>query len=568
MFLVRRIVCVITLLLIARPLLGAATTAPDNTVDQLIQSLGDPDPSMRQRAAEKLAAMGTAARPALVQAARSPSPQISSRAAEVLMRLPWWIPSDPDKVREELVKYGAGGNEDRKQVISELAIIPGGEPALLRLVQEEPSDAVAWHATLALRLLEDDKSSQALRAMDLTDSRVQVVALAARAFLPVDHAKGIELLRRAVEDDADDDGSDEANLDFAYRVLIADALDKSDLKGALKLQRLRVQRAANAGDASPAVFELLALYADHGITDEFTDDLTDNAASLGKPEVMYALARLENLLPDGSNLLKDALGRCALAGSLTSDESHLRVAAALSDRAWDDETRQELYPILAYNEPHPDMMRLSMRYEAHRLLALTAEIEDDHPGIVENLEAQMKDLETSPGGSDDATAQLKNQIDSHKMHIALANNDKRTADKLLHELITIPDPDTDVAIEVVNALKSQDRGEDAENYFNKAYRLQKEKITGVPLKIGENLNNLAWLCARCGERGDEAVAMAKRAMAVDPGNYMYIDTAASAYFVAGDSAKAVELEKSALNMRPRDVFMQRQLEMFEKGKKD
>ena len=110
--------------------------------------------------------------------------------------------------------------------------VEGSDPALLRLVQEEPSDAVAWFAVAALRLIEDKRVNEALRKTDLTDARVQVVALAARAFLPVDHDKGIELFRRAIEDDADDDGSDDAHLDFGYRVLISDALDAGDLKEA------------------------------------------------------------------------------------------------------------------------------------------------------------------------------------------------------------------------------------------------------------------------------------------------------------------------------------------------
>ena len=51
--------------------------------------------------------------------------------------------------------------------------------------------------------------------------------------------EGVALFRRAVQQDAQEDGSDDANLDFAYGVLISDALDGGDLKTALHLQRLR-----------------------------------------------------------------------------------------------------------------------------------------------------------------------------------------------------------------------------------------------------------------------------------------------------------------------------------------
>ena len=285
----RRIVCLITLLLLIRPAFGAATTGPTSAIQKLIDDLADPDPSTRQHAAEKLVAIGDPARAELVQAARSDSPQIASRAAEVLMKLPWYAKSDPDDVRDKLAKYGAANNDDRKELIKQIVQDEGCEPALLRLARDDPSDTVSWFAVAALRLLEDEKTNRVLREMDLTDARVQIVALAARAFLPVDHARGIALLRRAIDQDTEDSGSDDANLDFAYRVLITDALSGGDENEALRLQRLRVHRSASSGDASDAVFELVALYADHGITDTLEQDLQEDAEYLGRPEVMYAL---------------------------------------------------------------------------------------------------------------------------------------------------------------------------------------------------------------------------------------------------------------------------------------
>ncbi len=83
--------------------------------------------------------------------------------------------------------------------------------------------------------------------------------------------------------------------------------------------------------------------------------------------------------------------------------------------------------------------------------------------------------------------------------------------------------------------------------------------------MAEYSNNLAWLCARCGEHLDEAIKLADQALTIEPDNYGYIDTAASAYFAAGHADKAVKLEKRALIMRPNDPFMHRQLQRFEAG---
>jgi tetratricopeptide (TPR) repeat protein len=560
---VRRIVLLITLLLLSRSVFAAPTTAQAGAIQTLIENLADPDPATRQHAAEKLTAMGFAARPALVEAARSNSPQIASRAAEVLMKLPWWTLSDPDTVREQLIRYGNANNDERKQIIQQIFLTPGGEPALLRLVQEEPSDAVAWYAVSALRAIENDKIARALRKMDLTDARTQVIALAARALLPVDYDKAIELFRQAIEDDSDDDGSDDAHLGFAYRVLISDALDKDDLAGALKLQRLRVHRAASGGDASAAAFGLFALYADFHSTDAFEDDVEECAAYLGRPEIMYALARI-----DDSPLMSDAIDRCALAASF-SPESHAHVASIVSERAWNPQARQELYAVLATYETKPDISRMVVRYYNEMALARLAEVNDDHLAVADHLDAAMQDSETWAGAMQFDLSSLRNQVAWHRLHAAREANDKQLADKLLGELLEVPDPDSDVAIEVVNVLKSQGRTEEAKKYFQKSYDAQSVKVGVRSIKIDGTLteaagplNDLAWLCARTGERRDEAVRLAERAVALDPANYMLVDTAASAYYAAGDAAKAVVMEKRALKMRPCDTFMQGQLRMF------
>ena len=80
------------------------------------------------------------------------------------------------------------------------------------------------------------------------------------------------------------------------------------------------------------------------------------------------------------------------------------------------------------------------------------------------------------------------------------------------------------------------------------------------------LNNMAWLCARTGERVDYAIKLANRACEIEPESYAYIDTAASTPdFAAGKADEAVKLEKRALLMRPSDLFMQQQLARFEKA---
>ena len=103
--------------------------------------------------------------------------------------------------------------------------------------------------------------------------------------------------------------------------------------------------------------------------------------------------------------------------------------------------------------------------------------------------------------------EIKNQIAWHRLHALRTSGDKRAADKILRQLMELPSPDSDVAIEVVNALKAEDRQDEAKAYFDKAYRLQDTRLS-LRLGAAEALNNLAWLCSRSGEQANDAVAMA------------------------------------------------------------
>src|SRR2546421_10838275 len=243
MLVVRRIVILIALLTVPRAVFAAPTTAPADPVASLIQSLGDPDPTTRQRAAQKLTELGAAARPALVKAAQGGSLQIASRATDLLMKLPWSIPSDPDRAKEALSGYGDANNDERKNIIDKLCTVSGGEPALLRLVQEEPNDAVAWYATTALRFIENQRMSANLRKLDLKNARVQLIALTAQAQWTVNREKSIELFHRVIEQSAEDEAIDDANLEFVYRILITDALEAGHAQQAVDLLHARIRRA-------------------------------------------------------------------------------------------------------------------------------------------------------------------------------------------------------------------------------------------------------------------------------------------------------------------------------------
>ena len=133
------------------------------------------------------------------------------------------------------------------------------------------------------------------------------------------------------------------------------------------------------------------------------------------------------------------------------------------------------------------------------------------------------------------------------------------------ELIELDYPSIDFVIEVVSELKHRHRNDEARAFFDRAYaRMKKEEIDLDPHNP-ESQNNLAWLCANCDERLDEALTLAQEAVRQFPQSYAYVDTLAETYFRLGHADKAVELETQALYLRPTDDFIQEQLAKFKKG---
>jgi tetratricopeptide (TPR) repeat protein len=571
---VRRVILTIlslAMLFIARPIRAASTTAPSKDVESLILKLADPDPAIRDKATEALSHVSLKDRPALVRAAQSTSPQISSRAAEILMKLPWYLPSDPPDVRRMLVVYGTGGIEQRAALMTEIGKMTGSEPALLRLAQEEPSDAVAWQAVAVLRRIENPEIRAKLCKVDLTDARPQVLALAARAMFPGNPATALDILRRLIESDSTDavaDGMRPSETSFAYTLLVADALESGDRSEAARVLRTHASKAGTESDAANAVMDLFAFYADHGLTDDFADDFQTFSASLGKPEIMYALARIEKST-GGSHLIADALAQSAQASAMAEPYEHHRVAEMLYEREWFPEAIGELYAMLATSDDANLTTKVQREFDAHGVLSHIAETCEEHTMVAEHVRGQLDAVAKIAGARDIPDEEFVSKINWHLMAAARRVGNMKRAEEYYHKLSDTAAGDIDAVIEVVDYLKSTQRAADAAALFEKCYKLQKPRVAGAReddsllTTTANALNNVAWVSASCGERVKEAVEFSQRALALEPETYAYLDTAATAQFAAGNRDEAIRLEKRAQLMRPNDPFIAKQLIRFQ-----
>jgi tetratricopeptide (TPR) repeat protein len=124
--------------------------------------------------------------------------------------------------------------------------------------------------------------------------------------------------------------------------------------------------------------------------------------------------------------------------------------------------------------------------------------------------------------------------------------------------------DVDVPIIYVPALEKLGRKKEADELFEKVYAFYGDLLRDYP-DWARGRNDMAWLCARCRRKPDEAVKHAERAVALDSDRVSYLDTLAEAHFQNGARAKAVELMKKCLEREPTSIFYKKQLVRYEAG---
>jgi hypothetical protein len=552
--------CSVSILLL--PLILTAT-ARCAAVDSLIQSLADPNPLKRSQSEMELAHLGAAARPALIDASRAADPAIASAASRVLLSLPWYSPSDPPDVQKLLLNYGNEDEQGRARIaVALLEIGPVlGTPPLVRLVMEDPSEDVCWQIDALLRYRRDPASLDLIRKLDPSNAHPAALLLSGWAWLGKDHAKALTLLDRAVESDCKRPTFDNGELQFAFLVLIKNAVAMHQYDRAAHFRRLQEGRAASTENPEPpAVDWLFVLHAMYGPLEGFRDDLQRFRGDLGNPCVLYALSKIHGDDPIESLAFAQAAGCASLSAN-----SRLMSAIVLYDSGWISLARREAMLALANDDPAAALDRRN----AHLMLARWASAADDDASVVQHLSAAMDLIHQMPadGTMVDAYGQgidpknVLSEIAWRSARIAQANHDSITAKKQLDQLIDLSPTDGDVVQNAYTLLKNAKRDSDAEKLFAASYAEAHREFSQEP----ENpaiMNEIAWLCARCDKNLPEAMQMASAAADAEPDNAAILDTFAEVNFHMNHPAESVKLETRALQLEPNDPFMQKQLQKF------
>lgn len=585
------------LLTLATTARAAPATAPgERPVPELIRALGDADPAARAAAgAELVKRASPEAREALRQAAAGgEDPQVQAEAAALLRGLPLARPDDPPLLHGLLARFDAlPHRQARLQFINGLAgdgnrgaaalPAPLANRALRRILADADDEPVRWAALRRLRGRDSGApgESAALRQLappavdDPQAENVPLLVGTGWAWAGHDSRRMAGLLRRAVDAQWARRAPLNGELGRAIDFLAENAFASRDYTTALELRRRAIVLSGRRRSVLPAelerwgepdpVAELLAVHAGArgGPLPGFAADVRGmTGGELARATTLYALARWLDARGAGPA----AVGVAAAAGWMGPAASDYRLAVGtfLADHGWDGyaaaEFRQaiSLEPVSALNARFALYQLAERRHDHAEAAAQLGAIFGQAPDIVVTARGRRGD---APDAARDA---LWARLHLHAHKAAARSGDAAAAAKHLDELVRLEPSDSEVVLEAVPILKALGRAEDASKLFDRGYALSKGQLDREP-DSPEMMNNLAWLCARSGERLHEAVALSQRAIAADPANYAYLDTAAEAKFRAGDAAEAVRLEERALQLRPDDAFMKEQLERFRAG---
>jgi tetratricopeptide (TPR) repeat protein len=547
---------------------GSGVESSGARISGLIEQLRSDDAATRQSAAAAITSMGEAARPAILQLIRSQDPGLRQQAAQILLNLPWYIPSDPPQVKKLLVGYGSPEVELRREIVGALALLENGAglDALSRLMGEEPSPAVQWSIVSCLRQV---GNLDGFRTLQAPADNSRMLALCGYAKLAVDIPAAMDDLRQCAELECADPADDDGEFDFVIRVLADDACQRKRYEEAADWRRKELARGSTSdGEGVPiALVELFALQGDYGPIKGLEEDIRKAGDDIQRPKLQYSLARLYRHMGDSAKA--DTAQQQAFAAS-TSRMQRYDVGDFLCDHGWNNLAESELKAYLQMDAPDGGFELKQTDANVHlRLAGIAIERNDDQMAAHEKEQAMLLLPKDETLTKEDAAGHrwtvgpgaIWAEIYWRYLRAAVAKHDEPEINRRLEQLLHLKPTDADIAIEVVPLLRQKGRTVDANLMFQWAYDDMKKDLDLDPADP-EKLNGIAWLCAKCDRNLQDARIWAEKAAQIAPNNAAILDTEAEVNFHLGRADEAIRLETVASALQPDDPFMKTQLARF------
>lgn len=540
-------------------------TSPGSDLQSAIADLAAEDPVVRREAEQLLRDAGRDARPVLLAAAESADPAIAHAARQLLLTIPWFVPTDPPEIRRLLEGYGAKEPDIRREVVSQLANQFGAQatPVLLRILTEDPSNAVRWQVVAALqgnrRLIDPDF----LKQLDENSDNAPVLAARAVAIAnenPEDPSAVIPHYSRIIALESKHPTDDYGALQPIFDHLLGYYIVHQQFDHAADLYRSAIfrTRAMDPDGLNRPVLRLFALHAAFGPLKGVQADVRDHLPLLDPPMQPHVLAQVA---AGSGNPIAAIPFRALGHEQVSAADQPVILADWLSIAGWPDAAERQFRHLL--RQPRP----LDQRIDIHLRLAHFRGQAGDDAAAAAHLQTVLRLLDGFEGvlvvrnEQRAAVEWLREQLNWRRLRDARARDDGPAAEKAVEALLNHPIVDADILADLLPALKDLDRAAEGDRLADNAYQQLKPHLDADP-EDAHTLNNIAWLLARTNRRLDEALKFATWANTASPFNSAFIDTLAEVHYMRGDADKSVELEQKALLLNPGDPFMTSQLKKY------
>lgn len=579
----------------------------------LIEQLGSDRYAERRAAQHALADIGLAAFDQLLAAREHEDLEIATAATRLLsqMTIRWTQPGDSAAVRNRLDAFGRLSDQERAEVVGELASLPDGQaaPALCRIARFDLADSVASRAVVALMEVAAEQENERGRATAALTAAPEMMALLSASVGEIDQRYGVsgrrttrwlrwflnqelqpadaarrwqeELDRLRVEQQRDAQAIDAVVLNgLAWNLLRVelqagqhDAASHTALalvKASPNVTSAVLRRAINwmlTAGANTAVDRLLATPTDidylktkGGLYLVAKTRLKQNR----QDEAQQAAALAFDAEPGVRDVISDRRGRQVVAG---------RVAVGVQLRAENhpDWAARELRSAIQDEGPLSangayatwslaDLLQDEAQYaEASQLLAtFLAAVNADE----ESQATYLKLVESRQ----DFFLPLNVLAASEALYRAQAardSNDPVGEQAALREAIEHDSTNADIVIAMYRAAPPEfPLRRDAKQRIRAMANRFEEQIDqnpGLPIP----LNQWAWLIANTEGDSARAVRYSLRSLDLSPDNAGYLDTLGRCYYATGELEKAAETQRRAVKLQPHYKVMQRQLQFFE-----
>jgi tetratricopeptide (TPR) repeat protein len=124
--------------------------------------------------------------------------------------------------------------------------------------------------------------------------------------------------------------------------------------------------------------------------------------------------------------------------------------------------------------------------------------------------------------------------------------------------------EVDVPITLMPGLVKAGRQKEAEALYRRVAGVFEEVARTYP-KCGWCRNTSAWLSACCRRDLDSALALARKAVELEPETAGYYDTLAEVHFQRGEMEQAIAAQKKAIELDPKKGYYRKQLKRMEGG---